>query len=154
MKDNTTYGAKYRWYRLAQKKNHKPSTHGIQYVTECSKQKPSTIPSINCNNCAWASLVQLVAKISETSKALKLKNSNLSSKFFLELIPDESKMQNYVTASRSNSILDHLSHSKGQGIYQGGGVPDSSKEQAKCFKTTPSISSKYLIEGRQNCLSL
>ena len=30
-----------------------------------NKQKPSTIPSRECNNCIWASVVQLVAKISE-----------------------------------------------------------------------------------------
>ena len=49
---------------------------------------------------------------------------------FLELILDEPKMPNYVTAARSNSILDQLSHLRAQGIYQGGGVPDSATQQA------------------------
>ena len=36
---------------------------------------------------------------------------------FLELIPDEPKMPNYVTASGSNSILDQLTHLRAQRIY-------------------------------------
>ena len=47
---------------------------------------------------------------------------------FLEYIPDEPKMPNYVTAARSNSILDQQSHLRAQGIDQGGGVPDSAME--------------------------
>ena len=44
---------------------------------------------------------------------------------FVELIPAETTMINYVTAARSNSILDQLSHLRTQGIYQTGGVPES-----------------------------
>ena len=39
---------------------------------------------------------------------------------FLELIPDEPKMPNYVTAAGSNSILDQLTHLRAQEIYQRG----------------------------------
>ena len=49
---------------------------------------------------------------------------------FLELIPDEPKMPNYVTASGSNSIVDQLTHLRAQGIYRSGGVPDSVMEQS------------------------
>ena len=49
---------------------------------------------------------------------------------FLELIPDEPKMPNYVTAPGSNSILDQLTDLRAQGIYQSGGVPDSATEQS------------------------
>ena len=49
---------------------------------------------------------------------------------FLELIPDEPKMPDYVTASGSNSILDQLTHLRTQGIYQSCGVPDSAIEQS------------------------
>ena len=49
---------------------------------------------------------------------------------FLELIPDDPKMPNYVPAAESNSILDQLTHLKAQGIYQGGGVPESAMEQS------------------------
>ena len=60
----------------------------------------------------------------------KMKNSNLSSKKFLELIPDQPKMPNYVTAVGSNSILDQLTHLRAQGFHQSGGVPDSATEQS------------------------
>ena len=93
-----------------------------------NKQKPSTILSRECNNCIWASVVQLVAKISETLKVLKLKNLSLTK--FLELIPDQPKMPNYVTTSGSNSILDQLTHLRSQGMYRSGGVHDSAMEQS------------------------
>ena len=51
-------------------------------------------------------------------------------KFKLELIPDEPKMPNYVTASGSFCILDQLTHLRAQGIYQSGGVQDSAMEQS------------------------
>lgn len=41
---------------------------------------------------------------------------------FIELIPDQPKMPNSVTAARVNSILDLLSHRRAQGIYLRGGV--------------------------------
>ena len=49
---------------------------------------------------------------------------------FLELIPDEPKMPNNVTAAGNNSILDQLIHLTAQGIYQCGGVLDSAMEQS------------------------
>ena len=49
---------------------------------------------------------------------------------FIEFIPDEPKMPNYVTVAGSNSIIDRLSHLRAQGIYQGGGVPDSVTEHS------------------------
>ena len=42
---------------------------------------------------------------------------------FLELIPDQPKMPNYVPALGSNSILDQLTHLRAQGIYQSGWSP-------------------------------
>ena len=49
---------------------------------------------------------------------------------FLDTIPDQPKMPNYVTTSGSNSILNHLTHLRAQGIYHNGGVPDSAMEQS------------------------
>ena len=63
----------------------------------------------------------------ESVKTEKLK-SELDK--FLGLIPDEPKMPNYVTGARSNSILDHLSHQRAQGMYTSSGVNDSVAEQA------------------------
>ena len=52
-----------------------------RHGTDCVIQYPTNInpaqliPSIKFNNCFWASVVQLVDKISETSNVLTLKNS-------------------------------------------------------------------------------
>ena len=40
-------------------------TWNTVHYSVSNKQKPSTIPSRKYNNCIWASVVQLVAKISE-----------------------------------------------------------------------------------------
>ena len=77
--------------------------------------------------------IESVESVSVTEKFLFEFNK------FLELIPDELKMPNYVTAAGSNSILDQLTHLRIQGICQSGGVPDSATEQSCCFETTPSI---------------
>ena len=42
-----------------------PKTWNAVRYSVSNKQKPSTIRSRSCNNCIWASVVQLVAKISE-----------------------------------------------------------------------------------------
>ena len=62
-------------------------------------------------------------------ESVKTKKFNFEPNKFLELILDEPKMPNYVTAAGSNSILDLLTHHRAQGIYEGGGVPDSAAEQ-------------------------
>ena len=49
---------------------------------------------------------------------------------FLDTIPDQPKMPNYVTTSGSNSILDQLTHQRAQGIYHNGGVLDSAMEHS------------------------
>ena len=55
-------------------------------------------------------------------------------KFIFELnkfpFKDKPKMPNYVTAAKGNNILDQLSHSWAQRIYNVGGISDSSAEQA------------------------
>ena len=66
LEDNTAYGAKYWWHKGEQNKNQKtPMTWNTVRYSVSNKQKPSTIPSRKCDNCIWASIVQLAAKISE-----------------------------------------------------------------------------------------
>ena len=66
LEDNTAYGAKYCWYNVTQNRTLKTSKtwNSVRYSVS-NKQKPSTIPPRKCNNCIWASAVQLVVKISE-----------------------------------------------------------------------------------------
>ena len=61
--------------------------------------------------CNTASVVQLVAKIYPRGiESVNIEKFKFELDKFLELIPDEPKMRNYVTASGSNSILDQLTH--------------------------------------------
>ena len=96
-----------------------------------NKQKPSTIPSRECKNCIWASVVQLIEKkYVRDIESVKTEKFKFELEKFLDTIPDQLKMPNYVTASGSNSILDQLTHLRAQRIYHNGGVPDSAMEQS------------------------
>ena len=63
-------------------------------------------------------------------ESVKIEKFKFELNKFLELIHDEPKLPNYVTASGSNCILYLLTHLRAQGIYQSGGVPDSAMEQS------------------------
>ena len=95
-----------------------------------SKQKPRTISSRKNNNCVWAySLYNSLPKYLRNIEGVKTEKFKFELDEFLELIPDEPKMQNCVTAARSISILDQLSHRRIQAIYNSVGVSDSVAEQ-------------------------
>ena len=64
-----------------------------------NKQKPSTIPSRECSNYIWGSVVPLVAKISDWHRKRYTEKFKFELDKFLELIPDQPKMPNFVTAS-------------------------------------------------------
>ena len=106
-----------------------PKTWNTVRYSVSNKQKPSTIPSKKCNNCIWASFVHLVAKYLRDIESVKTEKFKFGIDKFLELIHDELKMANYVTASGNNSILGQLTHLRAQGIYRSGGVPGSAMEQ-------------------------
>ena len=63
-------------------------------------------------------------------ESVKTEKFKLELDKFLDTIPDQPNMPNYVTTSGSNSILDQLTHLRAQGIYESGGVPDSAMEQS------------------------
>ena len=66
LEENTAHGAKYWWHNGVQNKSQKTSkTWNTVSYSLSNKQKPSIIPSRKCYNCIWASVVQLVAKISQ-----------------------------------------------------------------------------------------
>ena len=103
-----------------------------RHGTQCVIQYPTNrIPSIKCNNCIWASFVyNSLPKHLRDIESVKTEKFKFELDKFLEIIPDQPKMPNYVTASGSNSILDQLTHLRVQGIYRSGGVPDSAMEQS------------------------
>ena len=75
-------------------------------------------------------LKELIIKYLRDIESVKTEKFKFELDKFLVLIPYEPKLKNYVTASGSNSILDHLTHLRAQGIYRSGGVPDSAMEQS------------------------
>ena len=76
LEDSTSYGAKYWWQNGTQNRKEKSSkTWNTVRYSVSNKYKPRTIPSRKLSNCDWASVVQLVAKISQRHrKWKKLKN--------------------------------------------------------------------------------
>ena len=113
----------------------------IKRSVRFSTQQTETIQSLqeNAITVFGPRLYNSLPKYQKDIEIVKTRKFKFELDKFLELIPDEPKIQNYVTAARSSSILDQLSHHWVQGMCQGGGVADSAMEQASCFETTPSI---------------
>ena len=116
------------WNTKSKSKKH--PRHGTQYViqyptnrnpAQSLKENPITVFGPRLDNSLPINLRDI--------KSVKTETIKLELNKFLELIPNELKIPNYVTASGSNSILDQLTHLRAQGIYQSVGVPDSATEQ-------------------------
>ena len=116
----------------AHNKNQKTSkTWNTVCYSVSNKQKTSTIPSRECNQCIWPRLYNSLPKYLSDIESVKTEKFKFELDKFLETIPDQQKMPNYVTASGSNNILDQLTHLRAQGIYHiAGGVLDSAMEQS------------------------
>ena len=97
----------------------------IQYPTN---RKPAKSLQENAITVFGPRLYNSLPKYMRDIESVKTEKFKFELGKLLELIPDQPKMPNYVTASRSNSILDQLTHLRTQGIYQSGGVSDSAME--------------------------
>ena len=141
LEDNTAYGAKYWWYIGHKMKTSKHPRHGTQCVIQYpTNRNPEQSLHENAIIVFGLRLYNSLPKYLRDIESVKTEKYKFEPDKFIELIPDEPKMPNYVTASGSNGILHQLTHLMAQGIYQCGGVPDFS-----CFETTPSIQvSKYI----------
>ena len=104
--------------------------HGTQCVTQYpTNRSPAQSLQENAITVFGPRLYNSLPKYLTDIESVKTEKFKFELDKFLEFIPDELKMSKYVTAARSNSILDQQSHLRAQGIYQGGGVPDSTTEQ-------------------------
>ena len=104
-------------------KNRNLPSHGKQCVIEYSTNRnPAESLQENAITVFWPRLYNSLHKYLRDIDSVKTDTFKFDLDNCLELIPDENKMRNYVTAVRSNSILDHLCHRRAQGIYQSGGV--------------------------------
>ena len=95
-----------------------------------NKQKPSTTLQENAITVFGPLLYNSLKIFLRDMESVKTEKFKFELDKFLELIPDQPKMPNYVTASGSNSILDQLTHLRAHGIYRSGLVPDSAIEQS------------------------
>ena len=112
-------------------KTRKHSRHGTQCVIQCpTKRNPAQSLQENAITVFGRRLYNSLSKYLRGIESVNTEKFKFELDKFLELIPDQPKMPNYVTASGSNSILDQLAHLRAQGIYQSGGVPDSAIEQS------------------------
>ena len=129
LEDNTAYGDKYWWHNWAHNKKQKtPKTWNtvIQYPTN---RNPAQSLQENAITVFGPRLYNSLPKYLRDIESVKTEKFKFELDKFLELIPDEPKMPNYVTASGSNCILDQLIHLRALGIYWSGGIPDSAMEQ-------------------------
>ena len=99
----------------------------IQYPTNRNPAQPFQESAITVFG---PRLYNSVPKYSRDSKSVKTEKLKFELNKFLELIPDDPKMASYVTAVRSNSIIDQLYHLWDHGICQGSEVAVSATEQA------------------------
>ena len=115
-------------HKIKTRKHLRPGTRSVmQYPTNSNPAQPLQENAITVFGPRLCNSLPKYMRDIESVKTEKLK---FELDKFLELIPDEPKMRNYVTASGRNSNLDHLTHLRAQGIYQSGGVPNSAAEQS------------------------
>ena len=112
------------WHEI---KTRKHSRHGTQCVIQyLTNRHPAQSFQENAITVFGPRLYNSLPKYLRDIEVLKLKKLGK----FLELIPDQPKTPNHVTASGSNSILDQLTHLWAEGIFRSGGVPESTMEKS------------------------
>ena len=102
-------------------KNRKHPRHGTQCVIQYPANRiPAQSLQKNAITVFGPRLYNSLPKYLRDFESVKTENFKFELDKFLETIPDQPKIPNYVTASGSRS----------QGIYHSGGVPDSAMEQS------------------------
>ena len=139
-------------------KTRKHPRHGTQCVFQYpTNRNPAQSLQENAITVFGPRLYNSLPKYLRDIKSVKTEKFKFELDKFLELIPYEPKMPNYVTASGSNSILDQLTHPRAHGIYHSAGVPDSAMEQSqllRCHSKYPSKYAKWLDRFRKECQQL
>ena len=111
-------------------KTRKHPRHGTQCVIQYpTNRNPAQSLQENAITVFRPRLYNSLPKYLRDIESVKTERFKFELDMFLELIPDQPKMPNYVTASGSNSSLDQLTHLRAQGIYRSGGFLYSAMEQ-------------------------
>ena len=114
LEDNTTYCTKYWWNNGAHNKTRKHPRHGTQCVIQYPTNRNLALSlQENAITVFGHRLCNSLAKYLRDLESVKTEKFKFELHKFLETIPDEPKMPNYVTASGSNSILDQHTHLRG-----------------------------------------
>ena len=104
-------------------KTRKYKRHGTQCVIQYPiNRNPAQSLQENAITVFGPRLYNSLRKYLSDIESVKTEKFKFDLDKFLELIPDQPKMTNYVTASGSNSFLDQLTHLRAQGICQSGAV--------------------------------
>ena len=101
-------------------KTRKHRRHGTQSVVQYPTNRNPAPTNGNPENAITVfgpRLYNSLPKYLRDIESVKTEKIKFELDKFLERIPDDPKMQNYVTASGSNSILDKLTNQRAQGIY-------------------------------------
>ena len=102
-------------------KTKKHPRHGTQSVINYpTNRNPAKSLQENAITVFGPQLYNSLPKYLRNIESVKTEPINFGLDKFLDLIPDQPKIPNYVTASGSNSILDQLIHLRAQGTYQSG----------------------------------
>ena len=130
--------------RTLNNNNNNTNNNNLRYGTQCvircpTNRNPAQSLQENSITVFGSRLYNSLPKYLRDIESVIIKKFKFALDKFLEFIPDQPKMPNYVTASGSNSILDKLTHLTAHGIYQSGGVPDSPWSSLSCFEATPRI---------------
>ena len=98
--------------------------HGTQCVIQYpTNRNPAQSPQKQAVTVLETRLCNSLPKKLRYIESVKTEKFKFEINKFQELVPEEPKMPNYVTASESKSILDQLTNLRAQGIYKSGGVP-------------------------------
>ena len=98
-------------------KTRKHPRHGTQCVIQYpTKRNPAQSLLKNAIIVFGPRLYNSLPKYLRDIESVRTETFKFELHKFLELIPDEPKMPNYVATSGSNSILDQLTHLRAQGI--------------------------------------
>ena len=112
-------------------KNRKHPRHRTQcFIQYPTNRNPAQSRQDNAITVFGPRLYNSLPKYLRDIESVKTEKLKFALDKFLELIPDQRKMPNYLTTSGSNSILDQHTHPRAQGIYQSGGVPAPAMAQS------------------------
>ena len=112
-------------------KTRKHLRHGTQCVIQYpTNRNPAESRQENAITVFGPRLYNSLPKYLRDIESVKTEKFKFELDKFLNIIPDQPKMPNYVTASGSNSILDQLTHLRDQGFNHNGEVPVSAMEQS------------------------